>query len=118
MEQQINVTQLVYFVALAVLFLGVLWNSRKSNGDIVAALDTAIDRIVNNPVYLQNAKGATESVPQDVFIAVYKRFDAIQAFLGDETQLARLLQKIEDAAKLIDKDPANDPAKTGEVQNG
>jgi hypothetical protein len=120
MDQQINVTQLAYFVALAVVVLGVLWNNRKSTNDIVAVFEKAIDNLTTNPVFIQNAKGATESVPQDVFMAVYSKLDAAEGFIGESTRLGVLLQRLEDALKLVDKDPTNDPIKTGEtpVDNG
>lgn len=78
--------------------------------NLAAIFEKTIKDMVNNPVYLENAKAVGRSIPQESFNLVYTRLDALEEFVGNESVIGKALQAGEDLLKRIDRDPANDPA--------
>ncbi len=111
-----NIVYIAILVFIGVLFLIQLYvnvkqaqNNNQTHADVIALLTKTIQDVVNNPVWLENAKAVGQSVPQDAFDAVYGKLDAAESFVGTTTALGTLMQRVEDALKRIDSNPANDP---------
>jgi hypothetical protein len=114
--------ELVLYIFIAVLLIlfamQMVANLRQAQAsnqqqiDLAAIFQKTVNDLLNNPVYFENAKAVGQSVPMETFNRIYARLDAAEAFVGEETPVGKLLQRVEDALKKIDSDPENDPGAT------
>ncbi len=107
---------LVLVLLIAVIVLLII-NLRQSK-DAVKSMSDTLNTLVNSPIWMRLATAAADNVPQDFFVKAYSKTDAVQAFVGEQTVLGRLIQSGEDILKLIDHDPTNDPAGPGQTSGG
>jgi hypothetical protein len=114
--------ELVLYIFIAVLLIlfafQMVVNIRQAQAsnqqqiDLAAIFQKTVQDLLNNPVYFENAKAVGQSIPMQTFNQIYARLDAAEAFVGEETPVGKLLQRVEDALKKIDSDPENDPGET------
>jgi hypothetical protein len=95
-------------VLVVVVIIQLVINYRQTK-DVLNAANETVTNITNSPLWMKLATAAADNVPQDTFNAVYNKTDAVEAFLGDNSPIAQLVQRLEDALKRVDHDPANDP---------
>ena len=114
--------ELVLYIFIAVLLIlfamQMVANLRQAQAsnqqqiDLAAIFQKTVNDLLNNPVYFENAKAVGQSVPMETFNRIYARLDAAEAFVGEETPVGKLLQRVEDALKKIDSDLENDSGQT------
>jgi hypothetical protein len=114
--------ELVLYIFIAVLLIlfafQMVMNIRQAQAsnqqqiDLAAIFQKTVQDLLNNPVYFENAKAVGQSVPMETFNRIYARLDAAEAFVGEETPVGKLLQRVEDALKKIDSDLENDSGQT------
>jgi hypothetical protein len=114
--------ELVLYIFIAVLLIlfafQMVVNIRQAQAsnqqqiDLAAIFQKTVQDLLNNPVYFENAKAVGQSVPMETFNRIYARLDAAEAFVGEETPVGKLLQRVEDALKKIDSDLENDSGQT------
>jgi hypothetical protein len=119
MENKELVLYIFIFVLVILFVIQLVANLRQAQAsnqqqiDLAAIFQKTVQDLLNNPVYFENAKAVGQSIPMETFNKIYPRLDAAEAFVGEETHIGKLLQRVEDALKKIDSDPANDPVDEG-----
>lgn len=124
--------ELAFLVGIAVILAiivmaitAILRNERKhasttlqialEQGAVTAA--KVIQDAFNSPVLLELARGATAGVPQDAFNKFILSLEAGRAFTQPE-QIKALIAVLENTAKKLDQDPANDPVDPVPIPEG
>ena len=96
--------------AITLIVLGVLFYLQwRQTRDVVTSLTTTLREFQANPVAVANAKAAGENIPQATFEQAYQIMNGLIGLLGQSTPVGQLVQQIQNTAKTIDHDPANDP---------
>lgn len=108
--EQIVTGGLILVLLAAVIGQGIsVYRKDSQNADLIKIVSATARDIANNPVWIETARAAAQSVPQASFNALIDRMDTFEAFVGQDSPIGRAAQGIEDVIRRIDKDPANDP---------
>lgn len=118
-----NVILYIIIAALVIIFIvqmvinyrtaqSQLAQNHQTTVNLVDVFQKTITDLQNSPVFLENAKAAGRSVPQEVFDTVYNRLDALEQLVGKTTIIGKALGSGEAFLKEIDSNPDNDPVVT------